>query len=102
MNKYLLVYGQGGCWSGYDNCEIILAKNEEDAMNKGFIISNYEIKNKNCGVSYTVEEITDTIENCKLYRCRLKKCIDIRARSLFKNKIYYDYNKLESVKNEKV
>lgn len=75
MLTWLLVFGVGGCWSGYTDAAIIQAPDLDSAQSLGGQIAwaeTAEERGYTHGCSYDVELIEGDVRECLLYRCRCK------------------------------
>ena len=72
--EFLIVYGVGGCWSGYTGACIIEVESIEEANDKAFDIAYEKTKKKRGslrGFSYDVEHLEDGIKSSVLFKTRL-------------------------------
>ena len=75
MLTWLLVFGVGGCWSGYTDAAIIKAPDRESAMSMGVRIAwqeTAEQRGYSHGCSCDVELIEGDVRKCALYVSRCK------------------------------
>ena len=75
MLTWLLVFGVGGCWSGYTDAAIIKAPDRESAMSAGIRIAwqeTAEQRGVSRGCSCDVELIEGDVRKCALYVSRCK------------------------------
>lgn len=70
--KYLVVFGLGGCWSGYKNACVTQAT-DETIKEVAFNIANtyWQSKDTDASLSYDWQEITTTVNDCSLFQSRL-------------------------------
>lgn len=70
--KYLVVFGLGGCWSGYKNACVTQAT-DETIKEVAFNIANtyWQSKDTDSSLSYDWQEITTTVNDCSLFQSRL-------------------------------
>lgn len=75
MATWLLVYGVGGCWSGYTDATIIEAPEHESAWSQGLQIAwreTAERRGRSRGCSFDLERVNRDVRTCLLYRSRCK------------------------------
>ncbi len=69
---WLVVFGAGGCWSGYPEATILAASDREDALRLGGRVALHEADNdRRSGLSFDVELIDVDVASTSLYRSRL-------------------------------
>lgn len=77
MNKYLIVGGEGGCWSGYPLARVVEASNKDEGLSMAHVFVNEYSESERRGeyflhgVSFDAMKIETTVEKCPLYS-RLK------------------------------
>lgn len=86
MLTWLLVYGVGGCWSGYTDAQIIKAPDRDEAMKLGGGIAwkeTAEERGNSRGCSYDVELVEGDVRYCTLYVSRCKPGAKLLAELAF-------------------
>lgn len=86
MLAWLLVYGTGGCWSGYTDAIVIFAEDRDTAMTEGARIAfreTAEERGYSHGCSYDVELILGDVRQTSLYQCRCKPGAKVMAELAF-------------------
>ena len=87
MLIWLVVYGAGGCWSGYTGATVIEAPDRDAAWNKAFEIGHRETEEE-CrrafkGWSFDIELIEGDVRDCGNYRSRCKPGAKVQAELAF-------------------
>ena len=86
MVNWLLVFGVGGCWSGYTDAMILQAPDREEAMRRGIRIAwreTAEERGFRHGCSCDVERIEGDVRTTGLYRSRCKPGAQVMAELAF-------------------
>ena len=86
MAHWLLVYGVGGCWSGYTDATIIQAADRDEAWKTGCRIAwdeTSEERGLSHGCSFDVEELRGDVRDAILYRSRCKPGAQAMAQLAF-------------------
>ena len=86
MLTWLLVFGVGGCWSGYTDAQVIQAPDRDSAMSMAGKIAwkeTAEERGYNRGCSYDVELISGDVRDCSLYASRCKPGAQMMAELAF-------------------
>jgi len=69
--SFLIAYGMGGCWVGYPKAVVVEAADDEEAEDIGLHLAAAE--RTSCrGGSFDLDEVTSSVEDLPLYKCRLK------------------------------
>ena len=86
MLTWLLVFGVGGCWSGYTDATVIQAPDRDSAMSMGAKIAwkeTAEERGHSRGCSFDVELIEGNVRETKLYASRCKPGAKLLAELAF-------------------
>lgn len=87
MQKYLISYGLGGCWTGYSHACIVEAPSVDDAYFQGVVITNEAFSaNKRKSISIGVEKIESFVENTQQYRTTRGMILKPSAKNMLQNK----------------
>ncbi len=87
MLTWLLVFGVGGCWSGYTDATVIQAPDRDAAWRQGLDIALKETAEERRlafkGCSFDVELIEGDVRETKLYASRCKPGAKLLAELAF-------------------
>lgn len=86
MVTWLLVFGVGGCWSGYTDATIIQAADREEALRTGGDIAwkeTAEERGHSHGCSFDVERLEGDVRKARLYLSRCKPEAQVLAEQAF-------------------